>query len=247
MGYDLDNQICAAQHKDFYDRFWSSVGTKTDYEELLRVYFIRDSIKRFTRGSRLKILDLGCGRGWMAPYLQPLGSVLGIDFSPEGIRFAKENYGGCATFMLADDHSPSLGLPRGSVFDVVVCSEVIEHVHDHGALLNQIAGFLPLHGWLMLTTPNGNVWSLWNEMKKGHKWQQPVENWITLEGLRNLVEQTGFKIATHEGGQISFRLPIHRGVGKFEVFLRKINLYSTYARLILPYALYQMVAAQKQQ
>lgn len=245
MAEQTRNLTSAVKHSDFYDRFWPAIGREVGYhDELIRAYFIRDSIADFVGRSGLKILDLGCGRGWMAPFLQSLGTVIGIDFSLEGIRFAQENYSDFATFVLADASLPTLGLPRGGLFDVVVCSEVIEHVPDQMALLEQIAGFLHPGGWLMLTTPNGSVWSMWCEMNRGKNWQQPIENWVTPEQLKVLVKKAGFGIARHEGGNLVYRLPIRRGIRRLETVLRKAGLYRYYARLMLPYALYQMVAAK---
>jgi 2-polyprenyl-3-methyl-5-hydroxy-6-metoxy-1,4-benzoquinol methylase len=54
--------------------------------------------------------------------------------------------------VLAEPQAGDLGLSSDG-FDVVVCSEVIEHVPEPVALLKGIACLLEPDGWLVLTTP----------------------------------------------------------------------------------------------
>lgn len=238
----------AAETADYYGHLWSTLGTKLDYTENSRVLFVVDSIREFVDCTGLKILDFGCGRGWMTPFLSPLGSVTGIDFSPTGIQFARENYGDHANFILADSHSPTLGLPTDCQFDVVVCSDTIEHVPVHSALLLQIAKFLRPGGWHMFTTPNGNVWPQFSCDRRYRTQLQPVENWVTTRQLVALFQQAGFQIVRHEGRPVyEFRIGFAGWLQRRRVerLFRKMGLHHLYGRLILPTALYQVVAAKK--
>lgn len=182
----------------------------------------------------------------MAPFLSPLGQVTGVDFSGDVIQFAREQYGQYANFVLADPNLQKLGLPEDAQFDVVVCSEVLEPVHDQMILLNQIRGFLRLDGWCMLTTPNGNIWPEFAR-KRSPQQLQPIENWVTPNRLTSILHDAGFRILCHEG-RIVYRLSNTRIVTRmyrnFEKLLQKIGLQQFYGCLILPVALYQMVVAQ---
>jgi len=238
----------AAGTATYYDHLWPTLGTKLHYTEINRVRFLVEGIREFAGCAGLKILDIGCGRGWMAPFLSPLGSVTGVDFSPAGIQFARENYGEHASFLLADAASPTLGLPAGVRFDVVVCSEVIEHVPEHLSLLRQVAGFLRPDGWFMLTTPNGNVWPQFGRDPRYLTQLQPVENWVTTRQLVALFRQAGFLIVRHEGRPVyEFRIGFTGWLQRrrVEMLSRRLGLYHLWGRLILPTALYQVVAAQK--
>jgi len=100
----------------------------------------------------------------------------------------------------------------------------------------------------MLTTPNGNVWSEFSAMPTYQSQLQPIENWLTTDNLNKLLTEKGFKIYWHEGRPVyAFRKGFsgvlqRRTIWKlFKIF----NLESLYFKLILPTALYQMVAAQK--
>jgi 2-polyprenyl-3-methyl-5-hydroxy-6-metoxy-1,4-benzoquinol methylase len=250
MASTRTNAQAAAGSSGYYDRLWLDFGRKLHQTELDRVGFVVDSLGRVADGSPLKILDLGCGRGWMAPFMSAHGSVTGIDFSPAGIEFAQAEYGEHGTFLLADPESPSFGLPAEARFDAVVCSEVIEHCPVHGDLLDQISRFLRPGGLCILTTPNGNVWKDFSSVPAYAANLQPVENWLTPRGLRSELRGAGFRVLRHEGRhdyEVSFRvgLPGRLQQPRIERKFRKLGLQGLFNRLVLPTALYQFVVAKK--
>lgn len=244
------NVKSAVAHSGYYDRLWQRLGLKLDYTEANRAKFIVDNIRRYVGRNDLSILDFGCGRGWMAPFLALFGSVTGIDFSRSGIEFARINYGNYGVFILCDPESDTLGLPHDLQFDVIVSSEVIEHVPDHYAYLYQVYRFLKPDGWLMLTTPNGNVWQEFSAIPSYRSQLQPIENWLTTERLRRLFTEAGFKIHRHEGCPVyEFKKGI-RGLLQGRIICKLftlLKLEQLYYELILPTALYQMIVAQKAQ
>jgi SAM-dependent methyltransferase len=100
-----------------------------------------------------KILDIGCGCGYGSHYLAlcQADSVVGIDNSPEALRFAGTWYRHPnLRFALMDTHR--LGLKAG--FDLATCFEVIEHVDDAPALLREAWAALGDEGILLVSTPN---------------------------------------------------------------------------------------------
>lgn len=242
------NYISANRNINYYDSRWRRLDTGRDYTEIARIRFIVDVIFKIKSKKNIRILDLGCGTGWMAPYLSSFGSVEGIDFSTVGIEIARKEYGQHGQFYVADVNHPKLGLPTDAIFDVVVCSEVIEHVPQHLNLLLQINAFLRPSGWCVLTTPNGNVWSQFDKDPRYKSDQQPVENWITTSTLQDLLGRAGFRIALHEGRPVyEFRQGVHGFLQrrKIEAFFKSLGLESWYYKAILPTALYQVVAAEK--
>jgi len=245
---DDRNTATATGTSSYYDRLWAQYGTDLGYIDRSRAEFVVAALREIPREHGLSILDLGCGRGWMAPFLAPFGSVTGIDFSPEGIRLARENYSQHAQFLLAQADTPSLGLPGDARFDVVVCSEVIEHVPEPAGLLRQIAGLLHPEGWCLLTTPNGNVWPRFRSDPRFVNQLQPIENWLTTHALAALLRQEGFGVVRHEGRPaFSFRvgpwgLMQRRSI---ERVFKMLGLGRVYWRAIRPTALYQVVVARK--
>ena len=103
------------------------------------------------------ILDLGCGSGQLARLFQPhpFRCYLGLDFSPEGLRIAREQKLARCEFVEGDFET---WRPAGK-FDVIIFSECIGYARDPGAL---VAAFLP---WL---EPGGTV--VISYFRSGH-WQ----------------------------------------------------------------------------
>lgn len=103
------------------------------------------------------ILDVGCGNGWMVRKLCDLGfDAFGIDASEDGIQIAKEYYPD--RFFVQDVRSKELPVQLGDKsFDVVISTEVIEHLYNPGAFLDFLAGILTSNdsgsGKIILTTP----------------------------------------------------------------------------------------------
>ena len=97
-----------------------------------------------------RALDLGCGTGQLAQLMIELGKnfILGIDFSPVAIDYAKQliNNG---NFVIADLYKPETyeNLPE---YDCIVMSEVMEHLENDITVLN----FILPETHLIFTVPN---------------------------------------------------------------------------------------------
>ena len=74
------------------------------------------------------VLDAGCGEGFIAGYLKqrhPDWQITGVDASAAAIDYAQAHFGTAATFQTGDVRA----LPfEDGAFDVVLCSEVLEHL-----------------------------------------------------------------------------------------------------------------------
>lgn len=104
--------------------------------------------------SRIRILDIGCGNGNLSLPLASLGfDVTGVDLDPTSIGHAKT---------AAEDVSLTVRFVEGSVeqvtgetFDVIVASEVLEHLRDPHAFLQSLRERCRPDGLLLLSVPNG--------------------------------------------------------------------------------------------
>jgi SAM-dependent methyltransferase/anti-anti-sigma regulatory factor len=116
-------------------------------EHLSRYYFAQPLVK-----GRLA-LDLGCGTGFGAAILaRSARKVLGLDISKESVAFARENYVAPNLEFFVSD-SNRLAVCSGSI-DTVVCMEVIEHLPDQEALMEEVCRVLRPEGILVISTPN---------------------------------------------------------------------------------------------
>ena len=102
---------------------------------------------------RLRILDVGCGPGWLADQLTVAGHVVtGIDsVEVEGVRDRMER------FVLAD---LSAGLPDtiDDRYDLVIAADIIEHLDDARGMLADLGRRVCLGGSVIVSVPNFAHW-----------------------------------------------------------------------------------------
>jgi SAM-dependent methyltransferase len=119
--------------------------------DMTRAAHLRQLLERRPAGP---LLDLGCYDGqFITRVLKPMPSgivgLVGLDVSRSALHAAVRRglLGVCAQI--------EAGLPlRDESFATVVAAEVIEHVFDTQALVNEAARVLRPGGWLAITTPN---------------------------------------------------------------------------------------------
>jgi len=83
----------------------------------------------------LKILDVGCGSGWLSIKLEKYGTVTGVDLSPLAIHQLQTTHPSIR--WIAGDLL-SIELPEDA-YDIVTCLETIAHVRDQDAFAQRIA------------------------------------------------------------------------------------------------------------
>lgn len=104
----------------------------------------------------LRVLDVGCGVATLTLYLASLGAqVTGVDISQRAITLAKAaqqaiNHPGIKSIKF---QVGEIGTGRQQ-FDLIICSEIIEHVPDQQQFLQKINANLRPGGILLLTTPS---------------------------------------------------------------------------------------------
>lgn len=138
----------------------------------------------------LRILDVGCGRGWLTNLAAAYGTCEGIEPVAGVVEHARRMFPHIR-FEAATPDSV-LQRPDFSPYDVVLCSEVIEHVPhpQKPEFVTQLARLLTPDGYLILTTPRGDVWEEWRRIAPPN---QPVEDWVTEAQLADLLSKGGFQ------------------------------------------------------
>lgn len=168
--------------RTYYDTRWSSKD-HANLIELQRAVAILNGLERF--GLRYpRILDLGCGTGWLAGILGRFGPTTGIDLSPIAIETAQKRYPD-VQFIAANIFDLR---EKTDKYDIVVSQEVIEHVEDQAGYLNIVSRFLRPGGYLLLTTPNAWNFSHWRQEDLEDWGLQPIEKWLNTKQLRLLLK-----------------------------------------------------------
>jgi SAM-dependent methyltransferase len=116
-------------------------------EHLARYAFAR----RYAPGKR--VLDAGCGTGYgSAELAQSALQVTGVDIAADAIEYAKANYP-IPGLQFIESPCSAVPFPPES-FDLVTAFEVIEHLTDYRAFLDECARVLTLEGLFIVSSPN---------------------------------------------------------------------------------------------
>jgi len=99
-----------------------------------------------------RVADVGCGSGWLSDLCRRQGArVLAADIAPAGVAAARRRYPEVGHFTAADVYHLPM---RPGAFDVVVLSEVLEHLEDLDAALDQVRALLRPGGRLLVAVPH---------------------------------------------------------------------------------------------
>ncbi len=134
------------------------------------------------------IVDVGCGDGSATRLMRRLGhTVVGIDWSIMALRHAQRE-----DLLLVRGAIDAPGLPLGTGgVDVVILSEVIEHLVDTDSAIDEIHRVLRPGGRLLLSTPNLAAWYNRGLLAVG---VQPVFSEVSLRGVYG---RPGSQVAGH--------------------------------------------------
>lgn len=145
-----------------------------------------------------KILDVGCASGWFIFEISkkyPKSYCFGIDIYEKGIDYAKKKYSHIK-FKTADAHK----IPyEKEVFDIVICTEVLEHVDDPKLVLTEIKRVLKKGGIAVIELDSGSwlfsfAWYIWRKFLKGKVWNEAHLHSFNVNKLDKLITSCDFKI-----------------------------------------------------
>ena len=142
-----NSSIPREQVARFYERHHSG---KRKYDHVFGDDERRDTLIHFVgRGGR--VLDIGCRSGSLTKYYIEGNDVVGVDVDRDALKLFRERLG-LEAHWLDMDRDP-LPFPDSS-FDVVVCTEVLEHLRFPATALAEIRRVLRPTGRLVGSVPN---------------------------------------------------------------------------------------------
>ncbi|MGE4297668.1 MAG: methyltransferase domain-containing protein [Desulfovibrionaceae bacterium] len=143
-----------------------------------------------TLGARPRVLDVGCGRGWLSERIAAHGDYVGLEPVAPVAAHAARLFPG-HTFLVGSFAPGQDGALGADQFDVLVSTEVIEHVcqHRQAAFARRMYERTRDGGFCIVTTPRGEVYSSWRTIVE----PQPTDFWFSEEGLERLFILQGFE------------------------------------------------------
>jgi len=240
----VDRRIPISRQEQFYNARWKDF-TYANGINLQRCIGILSAVHA-TGLATPRIIDLGCGAGWLTAILTQFGPTLGVDLSGDAIRKAGGLYPH-ATFEHVDIQNWEF--PKGK-YDIVVSQEVIEHVEDQEHHLRLAHGLLRSGGFLILTTPNLRTMNaMVTEVRKSWS-NQPIESWLSVREVRRLVRRQGFKIQRATtlvaglGEKGLYRVMNSTKIDRFAARIGFRQVFETF-RLRAGYGLHTLILASK--
>jgi 2-polyprenyl-3-methyl-5-hydroxy-6-metoxy-1,4-benzoquinol methylase len=101
-----------------------------------------------------RVLDLGSGNGALCAQISSAGyKVVGVEYDKEGVDVARTTHSEISFYNFGVQDNPATLLNSEQVFDVVVSTEVIEHLFSPHLLPIYARGVLKQGGYLIVTTP----------------------------------------------------------------------------------------------
>jgi SAM-dependent methyltransferase len=171
--------VTAPAPADPLQAFYENPGTplSSGPDRARRQARMLSGILRDVAGSAL-VLDVGCGDGSalaVAAARNPAHRFAGLDWSADALRQAR----GRGLSVVRGSVSPRLPVADGAA-DVVIMSELIEHLVDTDGAVAEVRRVLRPGGSLLLSTPNLAAWYNRGLLAVGI---QPVFSEVSLTGV----------------------------------------------------------------
>lgn len=173
------------------------------------------------------VLEIGCGEGGTLHWLQENKGVKichGLEILPEVSERAKMKGLQVVTGNIETD-----GIPFQEKHDVILCLDVLEHLHDPWRVLPVIIENIHPGGSLIVSLPNIAHFSVWTNLIMRNDWHYENAGILDRTHLRFFTHRTASELLLDAGLQLVQRKPkfarkTHRNInfltlGLFERFL----------------------------
>ena len=203
-------EIWAQVPPDYYD-----LGIQKNlFQKLWHTKKLNEVLKLLPKrkdGKTIKVLDIGCSSAILTNEISKTlkkSKVTGLDSYKAAIDFARSKYPHI-DFVTAD--APKLPFADKS-FDLVVCTETLEHVIDPKKSLEEMRRVLKKDAVAIISMDSGSflfhfIWHIWIKTK-GRVWQDAHLHEFNAKLLEALIKDAGFrvqkKIKSHLGMAVTF-------------------------------------------
>ncbi len=118
----------------------------------------------------------------------------GVDINTAGIAFLQsKGFNNLIAGDICDVHT--FDPLRGIAFDVILVSEVLEHLENPGLFLEAVSILMTPETELIITVPNAFRIDTWLQLFRGIEYIHPDHNyWFSYHTLVTLIQKKGYKV-----------------------------------------------------
>src|SRR5579872_3791522 len=146
---------------------------------------------------RSVILDVGSASGWFISQIShifPKSLCYGIDVYRKAIDYGKKTY---PHIRLRAGNAEKLPY-KTNFFDIIICTSVLEHVHDPRKVLLEIKRVMKKNGTAIIELDTGSslfsiLWYIWRK-SKGRVWNDSHLHSFSVAQLEKVMKECGFVI-----------------------------------------------------
>ncbi len=152
----------------------------------------------------LKVLDVGCATGYLSASIKKFGnnSVYGVEISELAAREAKKVMD---EVIVGNIEEIDLPYPKG-YFDVIICSDILEHLFDPKNTLVKLRKYIKRNGLLLAVLPNIAHYTVRLALLKG-KWEYQDHGILDIGHLRFFTKESAVKMFKDAGYSVENIIP----------------------------------------
>ena len=197
---------------DHMEKLYNSKNPLVRY---IHVERLKKIVSLIPKQKNLKILDAGCGEGQLLLRIQKIFSsfnaeLYGVDVTNVALERAKKR-APKSKFSLQDLKNLNY---ENNFFDVIICTEVIEHVPEYQKVLRELKRILKDRGVLIISFPNEPLWIL-SRFFLGRRPIKIPDHYNSFSP-KKLIKEVNLKVK--EKINIPFRLPSTMALTRIIVF-----------------------------
>jgi ubiquinone/menaquinone biosynthesis C-methylase UbiE len=164
--YKGEKELLSQVPPDYYQK-----GIRTNFLQRLWHRGKLNAVLSMIENNPTNVLDVGCASGWFLSNLKkkyPNSKCVGVDKYKDAIVYGNKKYKNLK-LVYADAHK----LPfKSKTFDLVICTEVLEHVEDPKTVVREIERVLVKKGSAVVEMDSGNIlfraaWYWWTNIRRG--------------------------------------------------------------------------------
>lgn len=158
-----------ATHAAMEDVHWWFLGRRDILDAILGECTLR--------GATGTVLDIGCGTGGNTARFARTHRSVGVEPSPEAVRLARDRF---PSIEFVEGTAPDAVLDEAAAADVLVLTDVLEHVKDDVGLVARLVNVAKPGAFFIITVPaNEKLWTE-HDVTHGHFRRYSIESFAML-------------------------------------------------------------------